>query len=85
MTYEISWSESAFLKLAKLDSRTRKRIVEKLEETAEDPFISTKRLTGANLYSLRVGDYRVIMSIEKGRIVILVLDVGHRSAIYKNL
>jgi mRNA interferase RelE/StbE len=60
------------------------RIVETLEDIAENPFGTVKRLTGANLFSLRVGDYRVIVSIENRRIVILVIDVGHQSKIYKN-
>ena len=84
MTYEIRWSESAFRKFEKLDTQVRSRIVEKLEDIAEDPFGAVKRLMGANLFSLRVGDYRVITSIENTRMVILVIDVGHRSKIYKN-
>jgi mRNA interferase RelE/StbE len=43
-----------------------------------------KKLKGFDLYRLRVGDYRVIMSIEKKKIIIFVLDVGHRSVIYRN-
>lgn len=42
-----------------------------------------KRLKGFNLYALRVGDYRVIMSIENKLLVIFVLDVVHGSVIYR--
>lgn len=83
MTFEIRWTDSSFRKLQKLDPLTRKRIIEKLEEATEDPFIFAKRLTGTNLYSIRVGDYRVIVSIEKNKMMILVVALGHRSGIYK--
>lgn len=83
MTFEIRWTDSAFRKLQKLDPPVRKRIIEKLEEAADDPFLFAKRLVGANLYSIRVGDYRVIASIERNRMVVLVVAVGHRSTIYE--
>jgi len=36
-------------------------------------------------YRLRVGDYRVIYLIEGRRLVILVIKIGHRKDVYKNL
>ena len=85
MTYEIRWSHHAFRKFEKLDGQVRKRITEKLEGIVDDPFVEAKRISGTNLYSLRVGDYRVIMSVERGRMLIIVVDLGHRKKIYKNL
>ncbi len=85
MTFQISWTESSYKRLQKLDSLARKRIVEKLDEVADNPFAFAKKLTGINLYSIRVGDYRVIVSIEKNKLLILVIDIGHRSTIYKQM
>ena len=85
MTYEIRWSHHAFRKFEKLDGQVRKRIIGKLEGIVDDPFVAAKRLTGTNLYSLRVGDYCVIMIVERGRMLILVIDLSHRSKIYKKL
>jgi mRNA interferase RelE/StbE len=31
---------------------------------------------------IRVGDYRVLYSIDEGQLIVLVLDTGHRSEIY---
>ncbi|MDR1295282.1 MAG: type II toxin-antitoxin system RelE/ParE family toxin [Bifidobacteriaceae bacterium] len=36
----------------------------------------------AGLWRYRVGSYRVILDINRSRVVILALDVGHRSRIY---
>jgi mRNA interferase RelE/StbE len=85
LTYEIRWSHHAFRKFEKLDGQVRKQVTEKLEGIVDDPFVAAKRLSGTNLYSLRVGDYRVIMSVERGRMLILVIDLGHRSKRYKKL
>lgn len=85
MTFAIRWTESSFKRLGKLDGQIQKRIIEKLEEAAEDPFAMAKKLTGVNLYSVRVGDYRVIASIEKNKMIVFVIDLGHRSKIYRKL
>jgi mRNA interferase RelE/StbE len=85
MTFEVKWTESSFKKLQKLDHAVQKRIIEKLDEASADPFDAAKKLTGVNLYSIRVGDYRVIVSIEKTKMLVLVIDVGHRSKIYKSM
>jgi mRNA interferase RelE/StbE len=51
-----------------------------------DPKKHLKRLKGASnppLYSLRVGDYRAILSIIDDLLVIHVIAVGHRSRGYR--
>lgn len=85
MTFEIRWTESSFKKLQKLDRVVQTRIIEKLDEAASDPFDVAKKLTGVNLYSIRVGDYRVIVSIEKNKMIVFIIDLGNRSKIYKKL
>lgn len=83
MRYEIRWTDVSLRQLEKLDKKQRERIFEKTLSIAESPFSFIKKLKGFNLYALRVGDYRVIMSIENKLAVIIVLDMGHRSVIYK--
>jgi mRNA interferase RelE/StbE len=85
MTFEIRWTESSFKKLQKLDRLIQKRVIEKLDEAATDPFVMAKKLLGVNLYSIRVGDHRIIISIERDKLVIVVVAVGHRSKIYEKM
>jgi len=51
---------------------------------ADGPFSSghalTENLTG--LWRYRIGDYRMISKIDKGKLIILVIEIGHRSKIY---
>lgn len=83
MTYEIRWTDTSIKQLGKLAKDVSKRIIEKVESIAKDPFMHVKRLKGFDLYRLRAGDYRVVMSIEEGKMIVFVLEVGHRSAIYR--
>lgn len=83
MVYDIKWTEIASKQFGKLDKITQKRIITKLESIREDPFLYATRLVGFNVYKIRVGDYRIISSIEKNALVILVLKVGHRKSIYQ--
>jgi mRNA interferase RelE/StbE len=84
MKYEVRWTDTSLKQLEKLTKDVARRIIEKVESISKDPFMFVKKLKGFELYRLRVGDYRVIMSIEKKKIIIFVLDVGHRSVIYRN-
>ena len=73
--------------IKKLDSLTSKLIrtwIEKNLIDTENPRIKGKALTGdlKGLWRYRVGDYRILADIQDDKIVILILDIGHRSKIY---
>ncbi len=81
MVFKIIWDDEAWGSLNKLESIISKRIFKKVEELSENPFSKDiKRLKGSNDFRLRVGDYRIIFSIEKD--LITILKVGHRRNIY---
>jgi len=84
MKYEVKWTQTSLDQLKKLDKTIVERIINKVEKTSEKPFNFVKKLKKFNLFRLRVGDYRIIMSIEKEKMIIFVLEVGHRRVIYKN-
>jgi len=83
MVYEIRWAIIASKQFGKLDKTIQKRIIDKLESIRENPFLHVTRLVGFDAYKIRVGDYRIIATIEKNTLVILVLKVGHRKLVYK--
>jgi mRNA interferase RelE/StbE len=83
MKFEVKWTEASLRQLEKLDKSIAKRIVDKVESASEDPFTYVQNLKGFGLYRLRVGDYRVIISIERKKMIVFVLEVGHRSVIYR--
>jgi len=83
MTYEVILTEAATQQLSKMEKIVSKQIADKLEKIRDNPYLFVRKMKGADFYRLRVGDYRVIMSIDRGKMIILVIEVGHRSNIYK--
>ena len=85
MPYEIIYSDRAADDLASLYATTAKRIKKRLDAVKSDPHIYVKRLGGVKLFSLRVGDYRVIMDIKNNKMIIFVVTIGHRREVYGGL
>jgi mRNA interferase RelE/StbE len=88
MAWKIDLTPNAIKQMAKLDKTISTRILKFLRERIEkldDPRQVGARLQGAlsGLWKYRVGDYRIICSLENVRLVVLVLRVGHRKEIYK--
>jgi len=84
--YSILYSPAALKDLKKLPSDIAKRVVTSIKDISDDPKTYVKKLKGfpdTPFYSLRVGEYRVIMSIEGEKLVIFVIEVGHRSKVYR--
>lgn len=85
MSYQVSWSERSKNDLEAIDKKIRGRITAKVESIKENPFDHVKHLVGIPLYSLRVGDYRVIMDIKTNQMLIFVIKAGHRKKVYNEL
>lgn len=85
MTYQVILSEDARQTLKKLDRITASRMAKKLEVAAHDPLPYLKRLEGVPLFSLRVGDYRLVTSLDLDGKRILVIRIGHRKRVYDGL
>jgi len=73
--------------LKKLDSSISKRILDYLEqlEFLDDPRTRGKALTSnlAGLWRYRVGDYRILARIYDDKLIITVIEIAHRSTIYR--
>lgn len=87
MIYSVEYTEDAVKQLRKMDRYTRTMIlnwITKHLEGTDDPFASGKALTGdkAGLWRYWVGNYRLISKIDRGKLVILLVEIGHRSNIY---
>ncbi|WP_051839696.1 type II toxin-antitoxin system RelE family toxin [Streptomyces sp. NRRL WC-3719] len=65
------------------------RILTALTALGDDPYrqdADVKKLTGpSGLYRLRVGSYRIAYQINDGELLILVVKVGDRRDVYRNL
>lgn len=70
--------------LRKIPRDTALRILAKLTELETDPlgFGTTALVSQPEPRRLRVGDYRIIYTIDNGELVVWVVHVGHRSTVY---
>ena len=80
--YEIIVSDKAKEQLSKLPQEIRNRIGTVLERIRIRPFHFVKRVVGSPYYRLRVSDYRVILDIRQDKLIIFVIELGHRKNIY---
>lgn len=86
MTYEIKFTKGARKMFSKLSDDLQDRIQLQIDDLAIEPRPNgVKKLKGEeNAYRIRVGDYRVIYNIFDNVLVVKVVEVGHRSEIYKD-
>ncbi|MBW2988864.1 type II toxin-antitoxin system RelE/ParE family toxin [Candidatus Woesearchaeota archaeon] len=82
--YDLILSSKAEKQLKKLQRDIQSRIVSALERIRIRPEAYVTKLVGDPGHKFRVGDYRIIMDIDKGRLLILVIKIGHRRNIYKS-
>ena len=84
--YRIIWSTKSISQLNKLPKSIRIAVYKNVDKLKEKPYKKeVKKLRGLPYFRLRVGDYRVIFNIDKNIFEVLVILVGHRKNIYKNL
>lgn len=87
MNYKIQFTEHALKQLKKMDKHTASLItgwLRKNIENCSDPRQHGKGLTAnrSGQWRYRIGDYRVISEIQDDKIIVLVVEIGHRKEIY---
>jgi mRNA interferase RelE/StbE len=86
MAWKIEFDPAALKELSKLDKPVEQRILKFLRERIarlDDPRQIGTSLQGtlSGFWKYRVGDYRLICSLENDRLVVLVLRIGHRAEV----
>ena len=87
MAYTVQYDAQAVAELKKLPPKLGKRIIKKINWLAENfEQVNSLPLSGnlSRFYKLRVGDYRVIYSLDQNSKTIIIEKVGHRREIYKS-
>jgi len=83
MVFRIIWSTKAAKQLRKLEKDMQHRILLALDRIKIRPEAYVEKLVSEPGYKFRVGKYRVVMDIERDKLLILILRVGHRKDICK--
>lgn len=87
MAWRIELTDAAVKQLGKLDPQVKRRLWAEIRQisTLEDPRARGKALTGAlsGYWRYRVGDWRMICELDDGRLLIMLIEVDHRSKTYR--
>ncbi|MET7768709.1 type II toxin-antitoxin system RelE/ParE family toxin [Nocardia sp. NPDC005366] len=87
MKYAFEFRPLAQRNLRAIPQRDAIALLNALAALGDDPYTpnqAVKPMSGTpGQFRLRCGNYRAVYEIVDGRLIILVIDVGHRSAIYR--
>jgi len=83
--WSVVYGRDAVKALMRMPRNVERLVRSKIEALARDPFApnnNVKALKGRPGFRLRIGDWRVIYELDRGRLVVLVIDIGSRGGIY---
>ena len=85
MSYRIEFVRSAAKAYARLDPTLQRRVDQELTSLCEAP-----RHPGViclqsddELYRVRIGDLRLLFSVEDQILLVLIVKIGHRGSVYR--
>ncbi len=88
MSYKVEYTRTAVKQLKKMDKKIASFIISYIEDKlidCTDPRAYGKSLQGTHRdkWRYRVGDYRILAKIEDDKVIITVVEIGHRRDIYR--
>jgi mRNA interferase RelE/StbE len=84
-SYRIEWKESARKEIKHIERGALRRILDAVMSLGVNPRPDgCRKLAGASMtYRIRVGQYRVVYTVEDDRLIVEIVRVGHRSSVYR--
>ena len=82
--YKLQWKKSAAKEIQGLETAYRGRVIAAVEALTAQPLPDgVRKLQGtSHTFRIRVGDYRVVYSLENHERILTVLRVRHRRDVY---
>ena len=86
-SYSIRFKPSAEKDLRKLPKAMIPRVIEEIENLRSNPFprLAVKLESVERLYRVRVGDFRIVYSVETEPKEVVILNIRNRREVYRNL
>ena len=83
--YAITFARSARRELEVLDASVVRRVITKIETLAQIPRPSgSRKLQGEqNLWRIRIGDYRIVYSVDDRQRIVDIARIRHRRDVYR--
>jgi len=82
MSYTIEFTQKAEKQFFDLEKEVQVRISKALDRITIRPESFLERLTDSKYYKFRVGDYRLIMDMQREKLILMIIKVGHRKNVY---
>lgn len=83
-SYELVFKKSVAKDLLDIPNRDVARILQRIEALRVDPRgEGCIKLSAQERYRVRQGVYRIVYEIHENELVVMVVKVGNRSAVYK--
>jgi mRNA interferase RelE/StbE len=86
LIWKIEFAPAAVKQLKKISPEHARRITKYLRENvSNDPYVHGKALKGnlREFWRYRIGSYRVLTHIKSNRLIVLIVQVGHRKKVYR--
>jgi mRNA interferase RelE/StbE len=83
--FDIEWKISAKKELRKIDKTEIPKILKEIEALSKEPYPRNhKKILGTeHIFRIKIGNYRVIYSIENQKLIIKIIRVRHRKEAYR--
>ena len=83
-SYSLFLKRSAAKELEAVAAKDRRRIVDRIQALGAEPRPpGVEKLSGAEKYRVRQGDYRVLYTVDEAAHIVVVVKIGHRRDIYR--
>ena len=86
MSYRIEFVRSAAKAYSRLDPTLQRRIDRELTRLSESPHHPgvIRLQSNDEIYRVRIGDLRVLFSVEEEILLVLIVKIGHRGSVYRS-
>ena len=86
MSYDVGFSHRAARDFSRLTIDVQRRLIPRIDVLVDDPRPpGCEKLTGAEGYRIRVGDYRVVYVIDDQNRSVVVTRIWHRRDVYRRI
>lgn len=86
--YKVEFTPAAKRDLEDLDKPIQTQVFRRIEKLADDPRphgVEKLKASDDDIYRIRSGNYRILYTINDGRLLVVVIKIGDRKEIYRQL
>jgi mRNA interferase RelE/StbE len=84
VSYRVCLKHSAEKELSRISTENQTRVAVALLSLSENPLpAGCKKLKGSNAFRVRVGDYRIVYTVDHEDATVTVFAIGHRRQVYR--